>query len=290
MTRTTIGWRLNPLLVVAGLCGATALRAQDECDAQVARASNEFDMSRRLELLVSAVNPTACPPRGAWPFGVQLLAQTLIEDGQDSVASVWMRWALRSISPSLQVDTVNFLPKLITAFQTARAFVARTRSPGDSVVQTTWLWPERRSAEAVGRLQVTAATLPTGQLQATVETAGGVRSIQPGAPVSLPPGSFAIRAMASGYDSARVVREVLPGVTTLVDFQLRAIPAQVAGPQPVAPPSVPARPVVVAPKKKGPPWLLIGLGAAAVAGGLLALLPDGPPPPTTGSITITFPP
>jgi hypothetical protein len=260
-------------------------------------------MSRRLELLVSAVNPTACPPRGAWLVGVQLLAQTLIEDGQDSDAAVWLRWAIRSIDPALQVDTVNFLPKLITAYQTARAFVDRTWSDGDSVGQTTWLWPDQRSAEAVGRLQVTAASLATALLQATVETAEGVRSIRPGASVSLPPGSFVIRATASGYDSARVVREVLPGVTTLVDFRLRAVPAQVARPVPAAAPFVPAQPPVAVPKpsvpaptaavvpkkKKGRPWLWVGLGAAVIAGGTLALLGGKPVPPTTGGITITFP-
>src|SRR4029077_9023437 len=112
----------------------------DPRDAQVARAFHELDPAGRQQLLASALNPTLGPLRGAWPVGVQLLAQTLIEDGSDSTAAVWLRWAIR-LSPDLQPDTVLFLPELVGAYQSARAFVTDTRRAGDSVAVTTWLWP-----------------------------------------------------------------------------------------------------------------------------------------------------
>ena len=68
--------RLHRLVLLLSVMGAASLRGQDPRDAMVARAFNEFDAARRLQLLMSALNPTSGPPRGAWPVGVQLLAQT----------------------------------------------------------------------------------------------------------------------------------------------------------------------------------------------------------------------
>src|SRR5437870_6709185 len=152
--------RIGPrgLVLLFTVVGAGSLFGQDPRDAMVARAFNEFDAARRLELLMSALNPTAGPPRGAWPVGVQLLAQTLIEDGQDSVAGVWLRWAVR-LSPDLQPDTVQFLPKVVAAYRAARDFVLSTRAPGDSTAATTWLWPAQETGERVGRLQIAGSNL-----------------------------------------------------------------------------------------------------------------------------------
>src|SRR5712691_7115186 len=136
--------RFPGLVLLLGVAGAAPLRGQDPRDAQVARAFNEFDATRRLQLLMSALNPTSGPPRGAWPVGVQLLAQTLIEDGQDSTAAVWLRWAIR-LSPDLRPDTVQFLPVVIAAYRSARDFVMRTRTKADSAAPVTWLWPAQES-------------------------------------------------------------------------------------------------------------------------------------------------
>ena len=149
---------LKGLVLFLSVVGAGSLRGQDPRDAMVARAFNEFDAARRVQLLMSALNPTAGPPHGAWPVGVQLLAQTLIEDGQDSLAGVWLRWAVR-LSPDLQPDTVQFLPKVVVAYRSARDFVLSTRASSDSAAATTWLWPAQDSGERVGRLQVSTAAL-----------------------------------------------------------------------------------------------------------------------------------
>ncbi|HEV8263955.1 MAG TPA: hypothetical protein VGQ06_03320 [Gemmatimonadales bacterium] len=249
MTRTTTRL-LRRLLLLAGVGTAPALHAQDTCDAMIARASNEFDTARRLDLLTAAVNPATCPPRGAWTAGVQLLGQTLIEDGKDSVASVWLRWAIR-LAPDMQPDTVQFLPRVIQAFRTARDFVDRTRVSEDSAVQTTWLWPTT-TGQRDGRLQVASSTPP---LRVDVT---GMGTVPHGSTVPLAAGSYRIGATASGYDSVRVTREVLPGVTTVLRFNLGAAAQQLTE----LPRDTAQTPAAGARKKGLPTWVKLGAAGA----------------------------
>lgn len=279
------GLRFYGLAVLLNVAGAVSLQGQDPRDACLAQAYKEFDAARRQQLLLCALNPSAGPPRGAWPVGVQLLAQTLIEDGKDSVAAAWLRWAIR-LSPDLQPDTVQFLPRVVAAYRAARDFVNQTRSPGDSQVSATWLWPAQGSAEAVGRIQIAAQT--AAPMRVDVK---GVGPVGVGGVIPLAPGSYQITAAASGRDSVRVTREVVPGVTTVLDFHLPAPGVQVSQrqqaqqqrQQPPPPPPVQAQ------KKKFPVlWVVVG---AVAVGGAVALLAGkgGGNPATTGGITIQFP-
>lgn len=247
------------LVLVLGVTAAGTLRGQDPRDALVTRAFNEFEPARRLQLLTSALNPTAGPPRGSWPVGLQLLAQTLIEDGQDSVAAVWLRWAVR-LSPDLQPDTVQFLPRVVTAYRSARAFVQRTRVPADSAAATTWLWPAQEVGPAQGGIQVASSPAP---LRLEIK---GVGLVAPGSRVALAPGSYEIAASAAGSDSVRVTREVLPGVTTVLEFRLRSLAPQIASkpqPTPVAP--APVQAVAARPKGRGiPTWVKLGVAGGVV--------------------------
>ena len=264
MTRnTTIGLRLAQLVLLAGLGGASALHGQDPCDTKVAQAFNEFDTARRLQLLMGAVQPTACPPRGSWPVGVQLLAQTLIEDHQDSLAAVWLRWAVR-LAPDLQPDTVQFLPRVVQAYRSARDFVSRTRVPGDTAVATTWLWPTQATGGRDGKLQVASSGSP---VRIDVK---GVGLVGQGGSVPLAPGSYQIAATAMGYDSVRVTREVLPGATTVLEFRLRAgAPLAQVADTPRATPAAPRQEPAGAPGKKGIPlWVKVG-AAGGVAWAIL---------------------
>ena len=288
MNTVAPGLRPYRLFLLLGMLGAGSLSAQDPRDAMVARAFNEFDAARRLQLLMSALNPTAGPPRGAWPVGVQLLAQTLIEDGQDSVAGVWLRWAVR-LSPDLQPDTVQFLPKVVVAYRSARDFVLGTRAPGDSAATTTWLWPAQATGERVGRIQVAAGALAV-PVRIDVK---GVGPIGVGGSVPLNPGSYQISAAAAGFDSAQVTREVLPGVTTVLEFRLPSVLVRV--PPKVVPPVTTGPGLGAAPqKKKGFPVVLAVLGAGGAAA-LVAVLAGGKGGggggggSNTGSITVTFP-
>lgn len=272
------GARFGRLLLIVSLAGSASLRAQDPRDSLVEAAMGERDVARKMQLLVAALDPTLGPPRGAWSVGVQLLARDLIEKGQDSAAAVWLRWAIR-LSPDLHPDTGLLVTseQVLTAYRTAHEFVNHTRSANDTMTETTWRWPPHGTGEGFGRIQA-AATAIAVPVQVSVVDVGGLR---PGASAALPPGSYEIRASAVGYDSARVVREVLPQTTTVVDFRLRSAPV-------TARPPVLPQPLTVAPKKKGFPWLLAGIGAAG-AGALVVILAGGKKPPPTGSITVTFP-
>jgi hypothetical protein len=251
MRAATIGRRAGQLVLLASLAGAPALQAQESCDALVARASNEFDTGRRLQLLTAAVDPATCPPRGAWTVAIQLLAQTLIEDRQDSLAAVWLRWGAR-LAPDMQPDTVQFLPSVVQAFRAARTYVNRTSVTGDTAALTTWRWPTPVTTTARdGKLQLTS---PTAEVRFDVP---GFGAVPQGGSLSLAPKSYVVIA-ASADDSARVTREVLPGVTTVIDFRLREKAVAAAAPPPPPPQVAPE-------KKKGlPTWVWVA-GAAAAA-------------------------
>lgn len=264
MTRENARPALALLLAIAG---AASLQGQDPREAQVARAFREFDPAARQQLLTDALNPTAGPLLGAWPVGVQLLAQTLLEDGKDSTAAAWLRWAIR-LSPDLQPDTVLFLPELVAVYRSAQAFVASTRGGADSVAKTTWVWPTQTNRDQPGRLQIAAS----GLVPAGVEVRG-VGPVAAGGSVPLNPGSYEISAVASG-DTVRVTREVLPGVTTALLIPFRSAAAE----------------VVPKTSKKGFPVIWVGLGAAGAAA-VVAFLVAGAnaPPAETGGIIVTFP-
>jgi hypothetical protein len=212
---------------------------------------------------------------------VQLLAQTLLDEGQDSAAAVWLRWALR-VSPRFAIDTVRFLPQVAAAYEAARELVTRTSIPGDTAVETSWRWGAPTTEHDPGRLEVASGSVPDS-VQLSAE---GVGFISPGAGASTTPGSYLIRAWAAGHDSVRVTREVLPGVATVLRVRLQP------SARPVPPMVVSQQPSVVAPAhKKRFPWVWAALGAAG-AGTLVAVLGGGsnpPPPPSTGGIIIPFP-
>ena len=279
------------LLVLA----AAEVSGQDPRQGAVARATNEFDTGRRLQLLRSALDPTLGPLTGSWPIGVQLLAQTLLEEGADSLAGVYLRWAVR-LSPGFQIDTVQFLPEVATAAASARRFVVESGSVADSLVATTWTWAPEASTATGGRLQVSAPSV--GVPLATV--IDGVGEMQPGAAAELAPGSYRVRASAAGYDSLAVTREVLPGVTTLLELRPRRSGVAVAEPVPSPRPEIPTANATVGEQKRSKKFpLALLLGGVAAAGAVVALAGGGggsddggnnpPPPPTTGGITLTFP-
>lgn len=264
-------WRFVLVLNLA----CPALWAQEPRDSLVARALTEFDATRQTQMLYTALNPSLGPPNGAWSVGVQLLAQTLIDQRRDSAAAVWLRWAIR-LAPDLQPDTVQFLPRMANALRQARDFVIRTRAAGDTVTLTTWLWPAQGTDESTGWLRLVPAE--DAPMQVSVD---GVGLRDPGATVHLASGSHEVSASAGGYDSAHVTREVLPGVTTVLQFHLHQVLARAVPPPP--PPGNSGRPLVVS-KGKRFPWVWAALGAAGAGTAAFFLLRH-----PAGSISVTIP-
>ena len=266
------------LLLLLSVAAAVPLGAQARRDSLVAAASGEFDAAHRVQLLVSSLDPALGPPSGSWATAVQLLAQTLIEEGQDAVAGAWLRWAIR-LSPQLQPDTVQLLPRVVNAYRAARDFVGQTTAVQDSALATTWIWPAFAAGQETGRVQLAASAVPASAQLSVV----GVGAVGVGAGQELAPGSYAVLAWAAGYDSARVTREVLPGVTTLLRPSLHP-----------APPTVPASQSAITQRPhKRFPWVIAALGTVGV-GGVVALLAGGGGGggggnATTGGIIITFP-
>ncbi len=205
-------------LTLAG--AAAAQRARDSLVAG-SRAYDVAEYGAAIPLLSAGLNPTAGPRDSLWIAGLHKLVHSLLERGADSTAALWLRWALRQDS-TLVPDQVNFPPSVVAAFDKARSFV-RSGSPGDTVTRTTWIWGGARRGRrppprAAGAVQIAAGPV---RVNALVE---GVGPLTVGQNRPLPPASYTIVASAEGYYPARVVREVLPGATTVIDFRLQPLP------------------------------------------------------------------
>jgi hypothetical protein len=278
------------LLLLISLGSAVPLAAQQTRDDMIRaanRAYQDFETARALELLNSALDPSRGPADSLWGQGVQLLAQILIEQGQTTSARAWLRWAFRR-APDLKIDTLNFVPDVVAAARVARDAVRGI--PGDQMTQTSWAWPARAAGDTLGRLEIKPSAMPV-PVTVLVPGRGLVRA---GESVVLAPGSYELQAAAEGYVTARVTREVLPGVTTVLTFNLTRIGpvAQAPPPQAAPPPAPPARPPVVPvaaerQKKKFPIAIVLGVVGAGAAVAVLA--GGGGGGPTTGGITINFP-
>jgi len=215
---------LGSLLVVS-LCtmSAATVTAQDTRTTIIQQALSEFDEARAFTLLRSGVDPTLPGPLDSlWALGVMSLVE-IVHRQDPALATTWLRWAVR-VRPEIQVDTLAFL-ELMPAYNDARAFVLPTVQD-DSLVETEWRWAVPAPEVRRGLLEIT-ASVPAG-LQVEVE---GVETISVGDDVFLETNSYSLIASADGYLPTTVTREVLPGVTTVVGFNLT--------PEPIAAPAVP---------------------------------------------------
>ena len=179
---------------------------------QAMAAYDDFESQSATALLWTALDPAGGAPDRAWATGVQLMAQILLEEGEEPLAEAWLRWAVRQW-PELPVDRATFLPEVIAAIEVARSFVG-SGTPGDRVTRTRWDWPDRVSTATQGSLRIEPGAIPMrGRIQ-------GAGEFPAGRTLTLAPGSYRIEAFAEGYEGAAVTREVLPGVTTSLVFDL----------------------------------------------------------------------
>ena len=210
-------------LALVLLSASGSLRAQEARDQLIRSAETayeEFETGRALDLLQAAIDPTVGPADSLWAHGVHLLAQIYIEEGEEQLATPWLRWAAR-LSPDMVVGRALFLPEVLAASEAARRFAGRP-GPGDAVTVTSWEWSRGRP-EAEGRVRIQPSPLPV-PVQVLVQG----RVVRPGQSVTLPPGSYDIQAAGEGYRSARVTRELLPGITTVLSFNLTPVAVAVA--------------------------------------------------------------
>ncbi len=199
------------------LAASGSARAQENREALIRggiQAYDQFETVRAMDLLQAGIDPNAGPPDSLWAVGVQLFAQILLEEGEDDLAAIWLRWALR-VDPKMAVDSVTFLPELVRAYRAARDYVDASGGSGQQA-ETRWRWAPRGVTRGSGTLSVDPPEVGV-PVRLTLSEVG---TLTPGSPLELAPGSYEIQAEAEGYDPVRVTREVLPGVTTRVAMTL----------------------------------------------------------------------
>jgi len=181
----------------------------------------EYALARGL--LTDGLVPTAVPRDEIWEGGLFRLAHILIEGKKDSLAALWLRWGLRQ-KPDLALDTLAFPPSVLEAYALARSRIVDPPSGSRDVdTETSWSWNDPRSTTLGAiRFDVAAGV----QLSLFVD---GVGSLRAGELRTLPAGTYTILASAPGYFRTRLTREVLPGATMGLRFQLRRTVAQARG-------------------------------------------------------------
>jgi hypothetical protein len=199
--------------IVLGSTAATAQQSRPELLRAAVLAADDFAAERALDLVKAAVNPALGPLDSTWVRSVHLLTQLLVEANSPDQARTWARWATRTL-PGMRIDSVNFTAAVANALREAQAF-SSARSAGDAVTQVSWRWVARGSRETNGRILLGQSRMPVA---VSVRVVGG--SFITAAGTSVAPGSYEIEAGAPGYLPARLTREVLPGVTTVLTFEL----------------------------------------------------------------------
>lgn len=220
----TLGWLHQALVatfeeVRSGMAGARQTRARDSLLAGIqAFGALRYADAKRL-LPFGLVATLAQKEDAQWGVGLQLLVEALVQEHSDSLATFWLRWGLRE-NLELRFDTLNTLPAALSALERVRP--SARRRPTDVFAVTNYEW----GAPSGGRRQ----TAPQGALRLvrgedSVAASIEARILQPGTTVSLAPGTHAIRVRLRDT-TFLVQREVLPQVTTVLEFRYVAAPAR----------------------------------------------------------------
>ena len=210
------------LLAMALIACATPVLAQTDRSALIAQARAEINNdSASIQSLMSALDPRLGAPDSAWTVAIFGLAARLRRLDQEDQVGVWLRLAARH-GGQWPIDSIFFPPTLTEAYDAAAQAVAAS---ADSGVNTQWLWPVRYDPAAMGKAEAVAADPGAPSLSLAVE---GRRDLLTGSSLDLPPGTYDFVASADGYDTVRVTREILPGVTTVLNLNLvPVLPAEV---------------------------------------------------------------
>ncbi|HEX9691777.1 MAG TPA: hypothetical protein VGA22_06750 [Gemmatimonadales bacterium] len=169
----------------------------------------ELEPDSAIKLLRRGLNPVGLPA-AIWAEGVQSLVQILEENGSQSEARAWARWAVHR-QPGLALTSVNLGDRARSLFTDARAAIQADSLSGPATVSHDWAWPIGIAPAGPGTVEF--VILPVG-VQAGVLVLGAGPVPEGG----LPAGAGIYDAVVTGpaFDTVRVRLEVLPGVTTRV--------------------------------------------------------------------------
>lgn len=190
--------------LVAVTSPATAQNTREDL---IGRARAEFSDTASLRLLLSALDPARGAPDSLWAVAGYDLASVLLRTDQEPLASTWLRWLTRHAS-AWPMDRIQYPPAVVQAYDQA---VADTRGTTDSV-RTSWQWPQRFDPTAPGTVRAV-STDPS-----TIFALSAEGRDEPAArTLGLPPGTYTLDVIARDYEPIRVTREILPGVTTILE-------------------------------------------------------------------------
>ena len=201
--------RAGLLACLVLLVSATPAAAQQDRARLIQEARISADEAERRNLFVEAANPAVMD--SLWAVSVYEIAQIMRDLGQDDVAETWLRWVVRH--GQWPIDRGYFSPSLLTFYDAIADSVSQ--DPGAGAALTEWSWPDAFSESDAGTLEV-ATSDPALALTVIVEG----QELQPGASLTLPAGTYDLVASGVDYESMQVQREVLPGVETVVAFEM----------------------------------------------------------------------
>lgn len=241
------------------------------------------EADERADALIRAIDPNLGPPDSLWIRAVARLVEDLILELDDPNALLWLRWAVRH-HPEYSIPAVETEPEVIAALDRVRREMG-TIEAADTI--TTWDWSGAvRSGQ--GTLRVNPRGLPDD---------AGVRIMGRGpiaGDVTLAAGTYDVEVVQAGEATARVTRQILPGVVTMLNFNL---PALVVTIEPEAAGPTPGQFPAAADGGGGFPVAIAVVGGLGALGAVAALVlggssenPQQPPGgPSTGGIIINYP-
>lgn len=213
--------RVSSLVFLFALAAWPAAAQQSRSELIDAALASSDDAAR-YDLLIRALDPDLGPPDSLWAVGAYSVAFALSQAGQDDAAAHWLRWSARdggALGLSPADFPAYFPPPLVDAYSRARAQVEAQAAPGDPLVTSDWNWPGTFSAAADGSLEVRVTGVGAG---AEIEVEG-VGELPVGQSISLPAGTYRILVSGDGVEPLAVRREVLPGVSRVLNVAATAI-------------------------------------------------------------------
>lgn len=205
-----------------GLLWALSVDAQEDRSPLIASARAESNYTAALDIYLRAAEPVGID--SLWAVSVFEIAQILRDVADVPASDTWLRWAVRH-GPEWTIDPDWFAPSLVAAYRQAETAVASELGGievvfGSDAVETVWQWPTRFIVGSVGTVIFRSAD-PSVVLSASVASAPG--PVAGNTPVTLPASTYDVSLSAEGHETARIHREVLPGVATVVTVTLAPV-------------------------------------------------------------------